>query len=114
MLTSQQSSCNSCICELPSLGLPAAAGNVNAALSRQFCAQVLKQVYANEENIDDELVQSIALPANDPHASDIFYRVITGWGKPVNELLGDLKVSSCYNKALTDNRPQQCQLCTLG
>ena len=54
--------------------------------------QVLKRVYADPANIDDELVQSIALPANDTNAAAIFYRVIVGWGEPVNNLLGRLKV----------------------
>ena len=57
--------------------------------------QVLRQVYVDHTNIDDELVRSIALPANDPNAAKIFYRVITGWGgagTPVNELLSKLQV----------------------
>lgn len=56
---------------------------------------MLRQVYVDHTNIDDELVRSIALPANDPKAAEIFYRVITGWGGagiPVNELLGKLQV----------------------
>ena len=71
---------------------PGGAAEVTRCLLR---AQVLRQVYANHTNIDDDLVKSIALPADDPNAGEIFYRVIAGWGgkgTPVNELLGQIQV----------------------
>lgn len=49
--------------------------------------QVLRQVYANEANIDEQLVASILRPAQDPSAREVFYRVITSRGTPVNLLL---------------------------
>ena len=40
--------------------------------------QVLTSVYArNASNVDDELVQSIAAPAEDPNAAEIFYRIVS-------------------------------------
>lgn len=40
-------------------------------------AQVLRQVYpADKTNVDDELVESIRYPAQDPNAAEVFYRVI--------------------------------------
>ena len=59
-------------------------------------------MYASPKNIDDDLVKSIALPADDPSAAEIFYRVISGWGgkgTPVNQLLGELQVSSCCRRS---------------
>ena len=50
----------------------------------------LKQVYTSPTNIDDDLVRSIAAPADDPHAADVFYRIITGRGVPMNWLLDRL------------------------
>lgn len=41
-------------------------------------SQVLGQVYVSERNLDDDLVRSISLPAQDPNAAEVFYRVITG------------------------------------
>jgi pimeloyl-ACP methyl ester carboxylesterase len=49
--------------------------------------QVLGQVYVDKTNIDDDLVDSILIPAQDPAASEVFYRVITARGTPVNRLL---------------------------
>ena len=49
--------------------------------------QVLGQVYVDKTNIDDALVDSILIPAQDPNASEVFYRVITARGTPVNRLL---------------------------
>ena len=49
------------------------------------------QVYTDPTNIDDELVQSIASPAKDKSAAEVFYRVITANGTPVNQLLQELK-----------------------
>ena len=53
--------------------------------------QVLKQVYFSHDNVDDELVESILNPADDPNASEVFYRVITSRGTPVNALLDTLE-----------------------
>lgn len=36
------------------------------------------QVYVSDRNIDDQLVRSISLPAQDPNAAEVFYRIITG------------------------------------
>lgn len=74
-----------------------------------YAVQVLKQVYANHENIDDELVQSIVLPANDKNAAAIFYRVITGWGQPVNNILDQLQVGKGLDKDAGRMR-SACQL----
>lgn len=32
-------------------------------------------------------MRSIALPARDPQAAEVFYRIITGKGTPMNQLL---------------------------
>ena len=57
--------------------------------------QVLQQVYKSEQNLDDELVNSIVWPAQDSNAAEVFYRIITGKGTPVNVLLNELdKVGS--------------------
>lgn len=53
--------------------------------------QVLKQVYHSHDNVDESLVQSILEPADDPKASEVFYRVITSRGKPINVLLDGLE-----------------------
>jgi len=52
--------------------------------------QVLRQVYYDDTNIDEDLVSSILLPAQDPNAAEVFYRVITAAGTPVNHLLDSL------------------------
>lgn len=52
--------------------------------------QVLRQVYVSPANIDDELVRSISLPAQDPNAAEVFYRVITARGEAMNRLLDKL------------------------
>ena len=52
--------------------------------------QVLQQVYIDDRNIDDELVESIARPADDRNAAEVFFRIITGKGTPVNFLLEQL------------------------
>lgn len=36
------------------------------------------QVYVSDRNVDEDLVRSIALPAQDPNAAEVFYRIITG------------------------------------
>lgn len=46
-------------------------------------AQVLRQVYMDKSNIDDELVQSIEFPSRNVNASEVFYRVIS---KSVNSM----------------------------
>lgn len=59
--------------------------------------QVLRQVYpVNADIVDDELVESIRFPAQDPNAAEVFYRVIkkNGNGPPVfvDDLLQTVKV----------------------
>lgn len=56
--------------------------------------QVLGQVYVQDENIDDDLVKSILEPAQDPNAGEVFYRVITARGTPVNLLLQKMQEKS--------------------
>jgi hypothetical protein len=51
---------------------------------------VLQQVYIDDRNIDEDLVESIAQPANDKNAAEVFFRIITGKGTPVNFLLEQL------------------------
>ena len=49
----------------------------------------------SEQNLDEELVNSIVWPAQDSNAAEVFYRIITGKGTPVNVLLDELdKVQS--------------------
>ena len=58
-------------------------------------AQVLRQVYADQANVDAELIESIRLPADDPNAAEVFYRIISSGGKTsvtVNQLVGGLKM----------------------
>lgn len=50
------------------------------------------QVYYDDRNVDDDLVRSIVLPAENPNASEVFYRVISATGSSVNSLLGELQV----------------------
>lgn len=57
-------------------------------------SQVLKQVYYNDEHIDDDLVRSISEPADNPNAPEVFYRIITANGKPLNKLLDQIKVNN--------------------
>ncbi|GAX81269.1 hypothetical protein CEUSTIGMA_g8701.t1 [Chlamydomonas eustigma] len=45
--------------------------------------QVLDLVYAFKDQIDEELVQSIVVPAMDPAASEVFFRVSDMRGEPV-------------------------------
>ncbi len=52
--------------------------------------QVLEQVYVSKTNLDDELVNSIVWPAQDANAAEVFFRIITGKGTPVNVLLDEL------------------------
>lgn len=48
-------------------------------------------MYVNKGAIDDDLVQSIALPAaSSRDAPEVFYRVITAKGAPMNRLLDGL------------------------
>jgi pimeloyl-ACP methyl ester carboxylesterase len=63
----------------------------------QRIKQVLTQVYpVDAANVDDELVESIQFPAQNPNAPEVFYRVIAknGNGPPVfvDDLLKTLKV----------------------
>ena len=39
--------------------------------------QILKQVYIDTRNVDQDLVESIIHPARNPNAPEVFYRVIT-------------------------------------
>mmetsp|Transcript_2201 Transcript_2201/g.3472 ORF Transcript_2201/g.3472 Transcript_2201/m.3472 type:complete len:385 (-) Transcript_2201:142-1296(-) len=60
-------------------------------------AQVLRQVYPiDPSNVDDDLVESIRYPAQNPNAAEVFYRVVSrnGNGPPVfvDDLLSVLKV----------------------
>ncbi|CAJ1927347.1 unnamed protein product [Cylindrotheca closterium] len=53
--------------------------------------QVLRQVYPNnDKNVDQELVESIRFPAEDPNASEVFYRVITKNGSGSTVYVDDL------------------------
>ncbi|KAI0488493.1 hypothetical protein KFK09_028327 [Dendrobium nobile] len=38
---------------------------------------VLKSVYINTSNVDDYLVESITIPAGDPNAGEVYYRLMT-------------------------------------
>lgn len=63
----------------------------------QRVAQVLRQVYpVNANNVDQELVDSIVFPAQDPNAAEVFYRVIKKNGQGpevyVDDLLSQLRV----------------------
>lgn len=59
-------------------------------------SQVLRQVYIDTTNVDDELVQSIQYASRDPNAAEVFYRVIvrTGSGPSVyiDDLIAKLKL----------------------
>lgn len=58
--------------------------------------QVLEQVYISQQNVDEELVNSIVWPAQSGNAAESFYQIISGKGTPVNVLLSKLdKVRSC-------------------
>ena len=50
------------------------------------------QVYVSKANIDDDLVNSIVDPAQDPNAPDVFFRVISSEGASINSLLQKVKV----------------------
>ena len=72
--------------------------------------QVLQQVYKSEQNLDDELVNSIVWPAQDSNAAEVFYRIITGKGTPVNVLLSELdKVGSTWPSSI----PARCVACQI-
>ena len=64
--------------------------------------QVLQQVYINQQNLDDELVNSIVWPAQDSNAAEVFYRIITGKGTPVNVLLDKLDKVQRQSAIITD------------
>lgn len=63
--------------------------------------QVLQQVYINHQNLDDELVDSIVWPAQDSTAAEVFYRIITGEGTPVNVLLDKLDKVQCQSAVVS-------------
>ena len=67
----------------------AGAADCYASCQAKLHVQVLQQVYKNEQ-IDDELVNSIVWPAQGSNAAEVFYRIITGEGTPVNVLLNEL------------------------
>ncbi|BDA43323.1 probable haloalkane dehalogenase [Coccomyxa sp. Obi] len=52
--------------------------------------QVLEQVYISQQNVDEDLVNSILWPSEDPNAAESFYQIISGKGTPVNVLLSNL------------------------
>lgn len=58
--------------------------------------QVLEQVYLATENVDEELVRSILVPAEDPNAAEVFYRTVSGSvldnRVPLDQVLKELKV----------------------
>lgn len=57
---------------------------------------ILKQVYAAQEHVDDDLERSILLPSEDPNAFDAFYTTVSGSVTDnrvsLDVILGDLKV----------------------
>jgi pimeloyl-ACP methyl ester carboxylesterase len=60
-------------------------------------AQILRQVYSvDSNNVDDELVESIQFPAQNPNAAEVFYRIIArnGNGPPIfiDDLLSQLTI----------------------
>jgi hypothetical protein len=57
---------------------PVAAYLFDRVRDRANLEAVLKAVYANDAAVDDELVDIIASPADDPAALDVFVSVITG------------------------------------
>lgn len=53
--------------------------------------QVLKQVYpVNPSNVDAELVESIQLPAQNPNAAEVFYRIISETSSKPKTFVDDL------------------------
>ena len=68
----------------------ATVADCSATSQTRLHVQVLQQVYKSEQNLDDELVNSIVWPAQDSNAAEVFYRIITGKGTPVNVLLNEL------------------------
>jgi len=45
-------------------------------LTRSRIRKILLQVYHNKNNVDDDLVRSIQEPAEDPVASEVYYRLV--------------------------------------
>ncbi|KAK9844137.1 hypothetical protein WJX81_005602 [Elliptochloris bilobata] len=72
------------------LGRGAVYGSFLVAKQPARIRQVLNQVYLNKDTLDDDLVDSIAQPANAASAAEVFYRVITGSGTSINQLLASL------------------------
>lgn len=64
--------------------------------------QVLRAVYVNHAQVDDDLVDSIQLPSEDPNAPEVFYRIITQKKRPVNSLLQQLRVPTLLLWGLDD------------
>ena len=64
--------------------------SITALMFRVLYNACIMQVYHNPASLDEDLVQSIAIPAQDPNAAEVFYRIITGSGKPMNRLLDKL------------------------
>jgi pimeloyl-ACP methyl ester carboxylesterase len=57
--------------------------------------EVLEMVYSSTESIDDDLVDSIVVPATDPAAAEVFYRINSSKqpSLTVNELLKQMRSS---------------------
>ncbi len=52
--------------------------------------QVLEQVYISQQNVDEDLVNSILWPSEHPNAAESFYQIISGKATPINVLLSKL------------------------
>lgn len=57
--------------------------------------EVLQMVYSSSDTIDDDLVDSIVVPATDPAAAEVFYRINSSKqpSRTVNELLKQMRSS---------------------
>ncbi|GJP57017.1 hypothetical protein CLOM_g16057 [Closterium sp. NIES-68] len=66
---------------------PLATAIFNRVKTRDNVASVLRAVYCNHEAVDDELVQLICAPADDPGALQVFIAVLTGPPGPRPEQL---------------------------
>lgn len=51
-------------------------GYLNLFIQIVEYAILLTQVYINESNVDDYLVESITRPAADPNAGEVYYRYL--------------------------------------
>ncbi|CAI5475968.1 unnamed protein product [Closterium sp. Yama58-4] len=63
-----------CLLSIP----PLASAIFNRVRTRDNVASVLRAVYSNPDAVDDELVQLICAPAEDPGALHVFTAVLTG------------------------------------